>query len=58
MFSDNGGPSYEPYKMYLTLYEELRKEIDGGSESMTHTDALQWIRDAKESIWKLEGLNK
>ncbi len=27
------------------LYEELRAEIDGGSESMTHEDALQAVRD-------------
>jgi hypothetical protein len=44
MFSDNGGPPYEPYKLYLQLYEELRKIIDGGNESMTHQDAVEWCR--------------
>jgi hypothetical protein len=26
-------------------YEELRSIIDGGSESMTHSDAVEWCRD-------------
>ncbi len=29
------------------LYEQLRDAIDGGSESMTHEDALRWINDAQ-----------
>lgn len=28
---------------WATLYEQLRQAIDGGSESMTHEDALQQI---------------
>jgi hypothetical protein len=35
-------------------YEELRKEIDGGSESMTHVDAIDAIREYKENIRVLE----
>ena len=31
---------------YSRLYEELRAAIDGGSESMTHADALEWVMDA------------
>lgn len=27
-----------------SLYEELREIIDGGSESMTHADALEWCK--------------
>jgi len=29
---------------YAKLYEELRKAIDGGSESMTHKNALEAVR--------------
>lgn len=36
------------------LYEQLRKVIDGGSESMTHSDALAlvtaWALDAEEVV--------
>jgi hypothetical protein len=35
-------------------YEELRKEIDGGSESMTHVDAVDAVREYKEQIHMLE----
>lgn len=40
------------------LYEELRKATDGGSESMTHTDALDQIkywRDKCSVIHKATG---
>jgi hypothetical protein len=43
------------------LYEELRRAIDGGSESMTHDDALKQIsywRYAGKTIpygWMIEG---
>jgi len=29
---------------YSQLYEELRAAIDGGSETFTHEDALEWVR--------------
>jgi hypothetical protein len=28
-------------------YEQLRQAIDGGSESMTHEDAIQEVRDLR-----------
>lgn len=34
------------------LYEELRQAIDGGSESMTHADALEAIHAWKASSAK------
>ena len=58
MFSDNGGPPYEPYKMYFDLYQELRHATDGSSESMTHQDALDCIKEWKEKAWMYDGLNK
>ena len=36
------------------LYEELRAEIDGGSESMTHADALETARTLGARIAELE----
>lgn len=35
-------------------YEELRKEIDGGSESMTHVDAVGAAREYRDQIHILE----
>ena len=37
-----------------SLYEELRRSTDGGSESMTHADAVQAVRDQSERIAALE----
>jgi hypothetical protein len=43
------------------LYEELRRATDGGSESMTHEEALKQIkywRDAVKTLpygWMIEG---
>lgn len=33
-------------------YEELRAIIDGGSESMTHSDAVEWCKRHDEADWK------
>ena len=35
-------------------YEELRKEIDGGSESMTHVDAIDAVKTYRELLHALE----
>ena len=35
-------------------YEELRRETDGGSESMTHVDAIDAIRTYKERVQNME----
>lgn len=32
-------------------YEELRSIIDGGSESMTHADAVEWCRRHADADW-------
>lgn len=40
------------------LYEELLGAIDGGYEDKTHSMALQWIKNAKETIWMYEELNR
>ncbi len=40
-------PQPEPQSNIDFLYEQLRKETDGGSESMTHEDAIDAIR-----IWR------
>ena len=37
-----------------SLYEELRRATDGGSESMTHADAVQAVRDQDKRIAALE----
>lgn len=58
MFSDNGGPPYEPYKMYFQLYEELRVIIDGSSESMTHRDAVELLKEWKEKAWMYDGVSR
>lgn len=34
--------------LYIRHYEELRELIDGGSESMTHEDAVEYL---KERAW-------
>lgn len=31
-------------------YEELRSVIDGGSESMTHADAMEWVKQAAQQF--------
>ena len=33
------------------LYEELRQVIDGGSESMTHRDALELVKEWRNSFY-------
>jgi hypothetical protein len=39
-------------------YEQLRQAIDGGSESMTHEDALAEIRDLRASADRTEDAAK
>ena len=39
-----GCPQDAPATDYAKLYEELRQAIDGGSESMTHKDALEAVK--------------
>jgi hypothetical protein len=40
------------------LYEELRQAIDGGSESMTHGDAIQEVRDLRASADRTEEMER
>lgn len=42
----------------MTAYEELRKLIDGGSESMTHEDAVDALRTMVEAWNELEELRR
>jgi hypothetical protein len=37
-----------------SLYEELRSIIDGGSETMTHADAVQELHDTDDEVESLE----
>jgi len=46
-----------PATDYAKLYEELRQAIDGGSESMTHKDALRAVGYWQERINALETHN-
>jgi hypothetical protein len=39
-------------------YEQLRQAIDGGSESMTHEDALAEIRDLRAMADRTEGMEQ
>jgi hypothetical protein len=39
-------------------YQELRQVIDGGSESMTHEDAIQEVRDLRASADRTEELER
>lgn len=44
----------ERLKETCILYEELRQATDGGSESMTHADAVQEVRDLGDKVHDLE----
>jgi hypothetical protein len=35
------------------MYAELREAVDGGSESMTHEDAVRWAQDAHDTEGRL-----
>ena len=41
-----------------TLYEELRKLIDGGSESYTHEDAMRDVQHAQECRYENQKLRE
>jgi len=46
-----------PATDYVKLYEELRQVIDGGSESMTHKDAIKAVKYWQDRVDALETHN-
>ena len=46
------GPDYN-----RAYYEELREIIDGGCESMTHADAVEWCKRYADAEWSPVQLN-
>lgn len=55
------GPAVKPVTSsgpdWWALYEELRKATDGGSESMTHADAIEYVTSLSDDLGKANWRN-
>lgn len=51
---DEAADEIERFRDTARLYEELRSVIDGGSESMTHKDAIAEVEYLQSRVAELE----